>query len=252
MRQKTVFWIAQGALLLLGSLFFLNAIAVAMASNFNLGVLLVLLLGVMLLCSGAFLKTILCCRYRCLFFVFLGGLALVIMFSSVLLIYGRNDDVRFEEDAIIVLGAGIHGERVSLTLRERLDTAIACYEKNPNAVIVVSGGQGPQEDISEALAMERYLIEHGVPKESIIKEDRSTSTKENFLFSKVLLDERFGNEYSAVFITSDFHIFRAEQIAKSAGYDNITHMHSDTVWYLIVPSCLRECAATLWHWMTGK
>lgn len=234
-----------------GSLLVLNALAVSMASNFNLGIVLAALLGAFLLACGIFLPFILrrCPRWLCI--TALCAICLVMLCATALLLFGRTDTVTKNEDAIIVLGAGIHGERVSLTLRDRLDAAIDCYEQNPDAVIVVSGGQGPQEDISEALAMERYLIEHGVPADHILKEDRSTSTAENFAFSKALLDERLGENYSAAYITNDFHIFRAGQVARRAGFDDIFHAHSNTVWYLVVPSCLRECVAVLWYWVTG-
>lgn len=251
MKRRGLFVLVRGVLIALGVLFFLNALAVSMASNFNLGILLTFLLGAALIVCGIFFDTI--CRRlpKWLWITGLSLMALVIVSASALLIYGRSDNVTHDEDAIIVLGAGIHGERVSLTLRDRLNTAISCYEQNSDAVIVVSGGQGPQEDISEALAMERYLIEHGVPADHILKEDRSTSTAENFAFSNVLLDERFGDGYSAVYVTNDFHIFRAGQIARDTGLSNMNHAHSDTVWYLVVPSCLRECVAVLYYWLFG-
>lgn len=252
MKKKVSFILVRGVLIALGGLLFLNAFAVSMASNFNLGILLTFLLGAALIACGIFFDTI-CRRFpKWLWITGLSLMALVIVSASALLIYGRGDNVTHDEDAIIVLGAGIHGERVSLTLRDRLNAAIACYEQNPNAVIVVSGGQGPQEDISEALAMERYLIGHGIPQESIIKEEKSTSTAENFAFSKALLDERFGENYSAAYVTSDFHIFRAGRIAHNAGFEHIKHAHSNTVWYLVIPNCLRECAAVLWYLVAGK
>jgi uncharacterized SAM-binding protein YcdF (DUF218 family) len=67
-------------------------------------------------------------------------------------------------------------------------------------VLIVSGGQGRQENIAEALAMGRYLTEKGVPAEQIFKEEKSTSTYENFLFSKDILEQKFPQGYSAVFI----------------------------------------------------
>ena len=252
MKRRIPFIISKIALLFVGVIIFLNAIAVSMASNFNLGIVLAFLLGVALILCSVFLGFIVRHLPKWLWISCLCGMALVLVCASTLLIYGRSDSATHNEDAIIVLGAGIHGERVSLTLRDRLNAAIACYEQNPDAVIVVSGGQGPQEDISEALAMERYLIERGVPADHILKEARSTSTAENFAFSKVVLDERFGDGYSAVYVTNDFHIFRAGQIARDAGLSNMNHAHSDTVWYLVVPSCLRECVAVLWYWVAGN
>ena len=251
MKKQAVFITCRALLIAAGTLLLLNAMGVSMASNFNLGIVLAALLGAFLLACGACLPFILqhCPRWLCI--VAVCALALVVLCATTLLIFGRTDTITNDEDAIIVLGAGIHGDRVSLTLRDRLDAAIDCFDQNPDVLIVVSGGQGPQEDITEALAMERYLIEHGIPEEAILKEERSTSTAENFAFSKALLDERLGENYSAAYITNDFHILRAGQVASRQGFDRITHAHSNTVWYLIVPSCLRECVAVLWYWISG-
>ena len=251
MSKNAVMTTTRAILSLLGTLLLLNALGVSMASNFNLGIVLTALLGAALLSCAVCLPRILRRCPRWLIIAALCALVLVILCVSALIVYGRTDTVTNDEDAIIVLGAGIHGEQVSLTLRDRLNAAIACYEKNPDAILVVSGGQGRQEDISEALAMERYLIEHGVPADHIVKEDCSTSTAENFAFSKALLDERLGDEYSVAYITNDFHILRAGQVASRQGLDHITHAHSNTVWYLVVPHCLRECVAVLWYWVSG-
>ena len=253
MKRKRLYWMTRYTLIILGTLIFFNALAVSMASNFNLGIVLTYLIGGALLLAGLFFPVLIRRCPRWLWIAFLCAMALVILCSAVLLIYGRVDTVTYDEDIIIVLGAGIHGERLSLTLRERLNAAVNYFERNPNVLIVVSGGQGPQEDISEALAMERYLIERGVPPENIIKEDRSTSTSENFLFSKEILDSQFGSDlYRVAYITNDFHVFRSEQIAHRAGIENIHHLHSNTVWYLLLPSCLRECLAVVWYWITGR
>ena len=245
MKQKNVFGIVKIVLCILDVLLLLNGGAVALASNFNVGIVMTFLLGAVFLFGGIFLSWIVRRVPKWLWITCLCGIMAVVLFASALLTIGRFDDTSYDEDAIIVLGAGIHGERVSLTLRNRLEAAIAYHKKNPDALIVVSGGQGPQEDITEALAMERYLIERGIPKEMIIKEEQSTSTAENFAFSKGLLDKRLGEEYSVAYVTNDFHIFRAGMIARNAGLENITHVNSRTVWYLVVPCCLRECVAIL-------
>ena len=223
MSKNAVMTTTRAILSLLGTLLLLNALGVSMASNFNLGIVLAALMGTFLIACGAFLPYILrrCSRWLCI--TALCAVALVVLCATTLLVFGRTDTLTNDEDAIIVLGAGIHGERVSLTLRDRLNAAIDCFDQNPDVLIVVSGGQGPQEDITEALAMERYLIEHGIPAEAIIKEERSTSTAENFAFSKALLDERLGENYSAAYITNDFHILRAGQVASRQGFDSITH-----------------------------
>ena len=122
---------------------------------------------------------------------------------------------------------------------------------NPKAIIVVSGGQGPQEDITEALAMERYLISKGTPKERIIKEEESTSTYENLLFSKNILDDIFTDPYKTVVITNNFHIYRATRLAENLGLD-ATHYHGKTSWYSIPVNYARECIATLKFWIFGE
>ena len=51
----------------------------------------------------------------------------------------------------------------------------------------MSGGQGPDEDRTEASVMHDYLEQHGIDATRIIIEDQSTSTYENLVFSKELL-----------------------------------------------------------------
>ena len=109
---------------------------------------------------------------------------------------------------MIVLGCAVRGERVSLTLARRLDAALSYLEQNPEACVVVSGGQGAGEHISEAEAMHRYLTERGIAESRILLEDKSMSTLENFRFSKALIDEAIGPDAKLVFVTTRFHVFR--------------------------------------------
>lgn len=127
----------------------------------------------------------------------------------------------------------------------RLDTAIQYHCKNPEAVIVVTGGQGFQETVSEAYAMEKYLVEHGVEKNKIIKEEKAISTTENMELSKTLLDKYFGENYSIVVVTNHFHVFRGTRIAMKADFNNISHMHADLHWYNLMSCYLRESLAVL-------
>ena len=166
-------------------------------------------------------------------------------FNVFLCRFGQHDTATYEEDVLVVLGAGIVEETPSLILKERLDAALTYYQRNPDVLIMVSGGQGPNEHITEALAMERYLTAHGVPSANIHKEDASTSTRENMLFSKQLLDAHFNGPYTTVFITNDFHIFRAGMIAHRTGWNTITHMHAKIPVYSIPANYLRETVAVL-------
>lgn len=236
---------------LIGVLLTQNAVVALFFTNMNIGIIATFLLGAVFLFCGLFWDTLVPKIPKCIKYLFLAGVVLVTVFALYLLKYGAADHVTYREDAVIVLGSGIKGERLSVGLKSRLDRAAAYYQKNPNAVIVVSGGQGPQETITESLAMERYLINQGIPKEKIIREDNATSTFENFAYAKKLLDERFNRTYSIAFVTSDYHVFRAESIAKAAGFSDVSCCHSDTRWYALIPSCLRECIGVLRFWILG-
>ncbi len=116
-------------------------------------------------------------------------------------------------DYMIVLGAGIDGEKVGKTLKSRLDEAIKYYELNKNVDIIVSGGQGKDEIISEAEAMYRYLIEKGVNPNQIIKEDKATTTLENIILSKEILKNRNDEDKKILIVTNEFHLYRSMLIA---------------------------------------
>ena len=241
--------IAKITLLIVGILLTVNAVVLFFTSNFNAGLLFALLLGLSFVLYGAFLDKLqdkLPAWLRTLYFT---GVSALLVFVMFLLSYGLSDNVSGNEDAIIVLGSGIRGELLTQGLKNRLDAAIECYEENEELIIVVSGGQGPQEDITEALAMERYLLSQGVPQEKIIKEEQATSTFENFVNSKAILDNLFEGEYETAFVSNEYHIYRASSLARIAGFDAVTHTHSSTMWYTLVPSTLRETLAVVKLWI---
>lgn len=218
-------------------------------SNLNMGVLLVLALGFFAVITGFFYEKIKkltksgILKYCKIFVIII--LCIEFVLVSFIAIYGVADNVDYTEDAVVVLGAGIRGERVTLPLKMRLDKAIEYHSKNPQAVIVVTGGRGFQETVTEAYAMEKYLIEHGIKKDKIIKEEEATSTEENMKFSKALLDKCFDDEYSVAVISNNFHIFRGTYNAKRAGFELVTHMHAGLQWYNLIPCYLRESLAVL-------
>ena len=175
-------------------------------------------------------------------------LLIVLSFAAFLMIYGMNDSADYGENAVIVPGAGIDGETVRGSLARRLDKAAEYYGKNNETKIVVCGGQGPQESITEALAMERYLIGKGVPEANIIKEEKSVSTYENVTFAKEILDKHFPQGFSCVVITNDYHIYRTVRIAEDAGI-TANHMHVGTVWYTLPANYTREMLAVMKMWL---
>ena len=119
-------------------------------------------------------------------------------------------------DYIIILGAGLDGAQVSTRLKKRLDEAYHEF-KTIDVPIIVSGGQGPDELVTEAYAMSEYLIQKGVKREGIILEDQSTSTQENLLFSSKYIQN---NKKNIVIVTSDYHMFRAKMLAKRLNFNS--------------------------------
>lgn len=236
-------------MLLVGLIFVVYGLLLCIMSNLNLGVVLVLVFGMFSLCIGIFYQSIKRLTDKKLFkickilVVFI--LCVELFLVSFIAIYGFSDNTAYNEDAVIVLGAGIRGDKVTLPLKLRLDKAIEYHEKNPEACIVVSGGQGFQETVTEAYAMEQYLIQNGVDKNKILKEEKATSTRENMNFSKEILEVYFDNDYSVVVITNHFHVFRGATLAKRAGFSHVAHMHAGLQWYNLIPCFLRESLAVI-------
>ena len=225
----------------IGAVIALNGIALFFVSNVNLGSFLTVGFGAIILLVALLFKKL----TKWLKVLLTAGLSIAVIFSSFLIIYGKSDNVTYREDAVIVLCAAVHGKTPSLTLKRRLDTAVEYHSQNPDAVIVVSGGQGNQEDITEAEAMKKYLVDKGVTADKIIKEEAATSTYENFTFSKEILDEHFDSDYTVAFITNEYHTLRATLCAKQSGIANTTRVHSNTNLSYLASGVLRECLAVI-------
>lgn len=121
-------------------------------------------------------------------------------------------------DYVIVLGARLYGSTPSPSLLERLKAAKEYLIENEDVKVVVSGGQGANEDIPEAHAMKKYLIDNGIENSRILVEDKSTSTFENLKMSLDKIKEVDDRENIKVLIsTNRYHIFRSKLLAKRLG-----------------------------------
>lgn len=143
-------------------------------------------------------------------------------------------------DYVVVLGAGLMGKRVTLLLAARINRGIEVYRRNPGSKIIMSGGQGPDEEIPEAVAMAKYAEEKGVPKKDIIVEDKSKTTRENLIFSHKLMkpDSRFA------IVTNSYHVYRVLVLAKRLGLQCIGY-GAKTKWYFTLNAFVREFIAYL-------
>jgi len=177
----------------------------------------------------------------------IGIFAASFIFVESLIIFHRTPQPS-HSDVIIVLGAGVSGDKPSWILENRLECAAEYLRTYPNAVAVVSGGLGPGKRMTEASVMKKYLLEKRVASERIIVEDKSTTTLENFEFSKKILEEKFGNTYSASYITNRFHVYRAGLIAKKMGL-TVSGIAAEDVYAVMVSNYLREYFALMKYFL---
>ncbi len=145
-------------------------------------------------------------------------------------------------EAVIVLGCRVKGETPSSMLWIRTKTACDILTEHPDAVVIVSGGQGPGENITEAEAMRRMLSEWGIEEHRIIKEETSTSTAENFDNSAAILRE-LGITENVAIVTSEFHQYRASLYAQRSGLENTGHYSGGTARTHLLNYWIREWAA---------
>lgn len=175
------------------------------------------------------------------------GCVFFILVEAVIILWGNK--YAGEADYVIILGAKVNGTAPSLILKARLDTAVTYLNRFPEAKVIVSGGQGADEGISEAECMYRYLVEAGISEERIIQENRSTNTRENLEFSAEFLDR---NQNSVVIITSDFHVFRSVRIAKKMGFASVSGQAAPSLLHLAPTNYMREFLAVVKDFLLGN
>lgn len=151
-------------------------------------------------------------------------------------------------DYVIVLGAQWKTTGPSYVLQKRLDKAVEYLNANPETKVIVSGGQGYNEPISEAEGMKGYLTDAGIDPERILTEEVSTNTTQNLIYSGELLNK---SEDSVVVITNNFHMFRALAIAKKQGYLHVEGLSAGTYPITAPNNLLREALGVVKDFMAN-
>ena len=189
-----------------------------------------------------------CTLYKIVKGVICCVLIIFILVESIMVLYPKHD-LDTKCDYIIVLGALVNKNKISQSLKERLDSCVEyLYLTHDNPKIIVSGGQGRGENISEASAMKSYLLYKGIDEKNIIMEDKSRTTKENFCFSKKIIE---GDSHKKIenlnvkVITTDFHTLRSKIISKKIGYANTTFYTSSSNGALFILNYTREFFALI-------
>lgn len=161
----------------------------------------------------------------------------------------RPDDA--EPTTVVVLGAGVRDDATpSRMLRDRLDSAIGYLQSHPQAVCIVTGGQGSDEPCTEASVMAHYLQQHGIDPARIRLEERATSTHENMQYSMQMIRDE-GLPTNVVIATQEFHQYRAARMAYAAGAGEVSALTSASPPHLLLCYWVRECAAICRMWIIG-
>ena len=159
-----------------------------------------------------------------------------------LVISGMTENTDEDCRYVIVLGCQIRGDRITRSLRKRLDKAYYYGKKHEDAVIIVSGGKGDGENTTEAEAMFNYLVEKGISPERIIQEDKSYNTDQNMRYSAKLMDDTTAK---TAIVTSNFHVYRAKKLAAAKGITNTYGIAAGSDKVLITNYMVREAIGIL-------
>ena len=218
MEKIITFGVIRLILLIIGIFFLFNGIFYTLLTKLNIGSNILMALSAGVIVYAVFLP-----RIGNLVHIIVGILCIIpILFIIFLIIYGNTGRPDYTEDAVIVMGAGVIGERISRPLAFRLYRAIEYLNTNPDSIVVVCGGLGDTATITEAEAMKRYLVNRGISPERIVEEDKSTTSFENLSFAHEILVDIFPDGYKAVLVSNDFHMFRTSYVASNIG---ITAVH---------------------------
>ncbi|MDR0472944.1 MAG: YdcF family protein [Treponema sp.] len=179
---------------------------------------------------------------------FVGFILSFVIFQSII-IYNMRNTSKPGADYVIVLGCQVVGEYASLPLLSRGYTAIRYLNKNPETKVIVTGGQGVGENISEAESLRRLLQENKIDKDRIFLEDKSKNTRENFIFSNELYNL---SDKKILVVTSDYHMFRALSVAKKLKYKNVSGLPSRSQRSVLPAFLLREYVTIMYYKMLGR
>lgn len=175
-------------------------------------------------------------------------ISIFILVESIMVFYPKQN-LNSDCDYIIVLGALVNKTSISKSLQDRLDTCIEYLNKTKQEkMIIVSGGRGRGEDITEASAMKDYLVSKGINKDMIIMEDKSKTTKENFDFSKKIIENLSNKKIEDLkikVITTDFHTLRSKIISRKSGYKQMSFYTSKSNSKLAILNYTREFFALI-------
>jgi uncharacterized SAM-binding protein YcdF (DUF218 family) len=191
---------------------------------------------------------------------FLAAIASICSLYIVVAIYvGMHvyDDTAKRSDVIIVLGAKSYKNRTreyNPCLVERVNHGVELYKKGLAGTLLFTGGDDTEDGSNEAETMKEIAVKQGIPESSVALENHSTSTYENFMLSKKIMDTHGWK--SAVVVTEPFHSPRASLVAMHEGIDASVSPATESQcwnrWTFLSRYFLKEPIAIFVYKLTGK
>lgn len=174
---------------------------------------------------------------------------LAVGITEIIILRSSKGDPEADFRYMVVLGAKVNGTEPSLALRDRLNAAGDYLQSHPDTIAILSGGQGPDEGMTEASCMFRELVEMGIEPERLWLEEKSTSTWENLNFSLDIIEEKTGERPAHIgLLSSEYHLFRAGLFARECGVA-ASGVPARTSWFTLRLNYFLREAAGVWHYL---
>ena len=174
---------------------------------------------------------------------------LVVGTTEAVIIRKSFGDPKAHVDYVVVLGAKVNRDGPSVSLWDRICAAYEYAEEHPDATLILSGGQGSDEPITEAECMFRELFWMGIDPDRLWREDLATSTWENLHFSLDLIEEKTGQRPEKIgVLSSEYHLFRASLFAKANDVEFVGIPARTSRWGQRINHFMREVAG-VWHYL---
>ena len=174
---------------------------------------------------------------------------LIVGITEAVIIKKSFGDPREQVDYVVVLGAKVNANGPSVSLWDRICAAYEYAEAHPDTILILSGGQGTDEPITEAECMFRELYSLGIDIDRLWIEDLATSTWENLQFSLGMIEHETGQRPAKIgVLSSEYHLFRASLFAKACGVEFVGIPARTSRWGQRINHFMREVAG-VWHYL---
>ncbi len=148
---------------------------------------------------------------------------------------------------VILLGGGITKDaELTDSVKRRVAVAADYLKKNSNAICVVTGGKGIFAPCPESDVLKPALEAFGIGESRVLAENQAKDTIQNFQFSVKVLSEYSGRSAKEILtapiavVTNDFHLARAERLARRMGFSDVVGVSAKTPWLFVLNAYSRE------------